>query len=138
MGGPNTAEKVNWMCNMVVELFKENPSGSIQADDVLEYLSSVLDNEFDTIIDDGSAEMVCSSIVGYYNRLSVGDRDFVVNKLEALIAKQALLKQSQQQLAPAPEPTEVPASEQNNSRDTEMADDSEPVDDGWTVVRRKK
>src|SRR5699024_1058614 len=87
MGGPNTEEKVNWMCCMVVELFNDNPDGSIQTDDVLEYISDVINNEFDTIIEDGSAEMVCSSIVAYYNHILSGNKDFVLAKLESLKQK---------------------------------------------------
>lgn len=142
MGGPNTAEKVNWMCSMIVDLFKNNAPGSIQIDDVLEYLCSVIDNEFDTIIEDGSAEMVCTSIVGYYNHLTSGRKDFVMTQLVTLVAKQALLKQSQQ-----PQQQRVP-SEQSTSamsskiadipEDAEMGGDDEPVDDGWTTVRRKR
>ena len=143
MGGPNTEEKVNWLCSMIVDLFNDNPDGSVQADDVLEYMSEVINNEFDTIIEDGSAEMICSSIVAYYTHILAGNKDFVLAKLETLKQKQALLNAQNQQsdsvaTQSSPSNFNVTSKEASSSGDAEMTDSNEPDPDGWTVVRRKR
>ncbi|KAH9404759.1 rRNA accumulation- protein [Tyrophagus putrescentiae] len=147
MGGPNVKEKIEWLAKMVVKLFSDNADGTVLPDDVLEYLDTVLDNEFDTVIDDGSAEMVSQSIVAYYNRICAGETQFVLNKMEEVLKKNAQRKEQLQQASTSgqfevtPKSTSTVKSSQTNASemmDTEDANGEAVVDDGWTVVKRKK
>lgn len=146
MGGPNAVEKINWLCSMIVQLFKDNAAGSVLTDDVLEYLDTVMDNEFDTVIDDGSAEMICQSIVAYYNRISSGDKEYVISKLEGLLSKRTQMMEQLRQASTSgqfeisPKSTTVTSNQTSASEMMDMEDDNREtvVDDGWTVVRRKK
>lgn len=138
MGGPNVNEKVHWLCSMIVQMFREN--AVVLTDDVLVYLDAVMDNEFDTVIDDGSSEMVSQSIVGYYHRITSGDKDFVIAKLDGLQSKRT---QMMEQIRLASTSGQFKVTSKSNEDASEMMDADDdtseaPVDDGWTVVRRKK
>lgn len=144
MGGPDSADKVNWMCDWIVKLFADNQN--IFQDDLSELLAQILNNEFDTIIEDGSLEMICSSICAYYNNILSGNVEFVMNKINILKQKHANLEIEQRNPIFDDLTIVSPYVGQMNpvvQNDVEMSnkgdnDDQDGDGGGWTVVKRKK
>lgn len=145
MGGPLCQEKITWLCNGIVQLFHDNQNLII--DDLCDFVSTVLNNEFDTIIEDGSLEMVCTSIFCFHCKISLGDCEYVQNKLNILKQKYHDSNKYIQELTNSQNYEESSSTEKLDKGDIseiKMDVDDEPKkapddnNDGWTVVRRRK
>ncbi|CAN7976897.1 unnamed protein product, partial [Ixodes persulcatus] len=56
MGGPDAKAKERWLVQAIEEYFAQN--ANLHPDEVEYVLASILDSEFDTIIEDGSVAQV--------------------------------------------------------------------------------
>ncbi|CAN8001603.1 unnamed protein product, partial [Ixodes hexagonus] len=56
MGGPDAKAKEKWLVQAIEEYFAKN--ANLHPDEVEFVLASILDTEFDTIIEDGSVAQV--------------------------------------------------------------------------------
>jgi pre-rRNA-processing protein TSR2 len=70
MGGKDSNEKLIWMKEVIKQFFKDNNDLTIE--EVMDFIAEIIDNEFDTIIEDGSLQMVSSSLCKYYQLCSSG------------------------------------------------------------------
>jgi pre-rRNA-processing protein TSR2 len=59
-GGPESAEKRDWLCGAIADLFVSRPE--TDAADVEEVLLQVMTDEFDVVVDDGSAGEIADRI----------------------------------------------------------------------------
>jgi pre-rRNA-processing protein TSR2 len=59
-GGPESAEKRDWLCGAIADLFTSRPE--TDAGDVEEVLLQVMTDEFDVVVDDGSAGEIADRI----------------------------------------------------------------------------
>jgi pre-rRNA-processing protein TSR2 len=89
-GGPDGADKRRWMAGEIVDAF-ETPSkdGIPDAEYIEDMLLQVMSDEFDTNLEDGSAERVGKDIVKLWNDIHVkmtGEEE--VTRLEAAANKQ--------------------------------------------------
>ncbi|KAF7488544.1 Pre-rRNA-processing protein TSR2 -like protein [Sarcoptes scabiei] len=82
MGGNDAKQKIEWFCENIVELFAMNPT--LDLNDLTDYVSEVLDEEFNTIIGDGSLDMVCANIYTFEKHIVQNDYEFVIGKLELI------------------------------------------------------
>ncbi|XP_033927663.1 pre-rRNA-processing protein TSR2 homolog isoform X2 [Melopsittacus undulatus] len=55
-GGPHSSEKAAWLEGAVLEFLSQNPE--LAEDEVEDFLAEVMDNEFDTAVEDGSLRQV--------------------------------------------------------------------------------
>ncbi|KAM6389951.1 pre-rRNA-processing protein TSR2 homolog, partial [Rhynochetos jubatus] len=55
-GGPQSPEKAAWLVGAVQEFFTQN--ADLEEEEVEEFLAEVMDNEFDTAVEDGSLRQV--------------------------------------------------------------------------------
>ncbi|KAH7646129.1 pre-rRNA-processing protein TSR2 homolog [Dermatophagoides farinae] len=149
MGGPNTTTKIEWLCDSIVQLFRDNNHLIVQ--DLIDFIAEILDNEFDTIIEDGSLEMISESIFGYYQKILAGDQKFVLDKLQQTKEKYTETNKREKERQTLTTPSSLlSCSEQTTTSGQQIATDSLmmmdddndnndcPENDGWTVVRRKK
>jgi len=84
-GGPNAAAKRTWLASVIVDAFEEeNPIPDDQY--VEELLLQVMSDEFETVIEDGSAESVSQDIVQMWDETRAGKQDLVL-KFEGLAEK---------------------------------------------------
>ncbi|KAL1977365.1 hypothetical protein VTN31DRAFT_224 [Thermomyces dupontii] len=60
-GGPESGDKRDWLCGAVSEMFTERPE--TDAEDLEEVLIQVMNDEFDVVVDDGSAAEVARQIM---------------------------------------------------------------------------
>jgi pre-rRNA-processing protein TSR2 len=58
-GGPDSGDKRDWLAAVVVDMFSFPPGKSVDVDDVEEVLLQVMEDEFDVVLEDGSAGQVC-------------------------------------------------------------------------------
>ncbi|XP_046569167.1 pre-rRNA-processing protein TSR2 homolog [Haliotis rubra] len=63
-GGPDSQEKAEWMVYAIETWFKEN--ANIQSDELEDFLTDVMNAEFDMVIDDNSLPQVAQMICKYY------------------------------------------------------------------------
>ncbi|TID24577.1 hypothetical protein CANINC_003049 [Pichia inconspicua] len=63
-GGPQSAEKRDWISGLVIEAFESNKTIDIIY--IHEILSGAMEDEFDTILEDDSTIQVAAKIVKYY------------------------------------------------------------------------
>ncbi|KAF8220114.1 hypothetical protein L208DRAFT_1382760 [Tricholoma matsutake] len=81
-GGHGALEKRTWLASVIVDAFEETvPSPDDQY--IEELLLQVMTDEFDVVIEDGSAEIVASDIVKIWEEAEVGRQDLVL-KFEEL------------------------------------------------------
>ncbi|KAI2806020.1 rRNA accumulation- protein [Blomia tropicalis] len=139
MGGTDTPAKLEWMNGVIMQLFETNGE-NLMVQDVVDYVSEIIDNEFDTIIEDGSTEMICSSITAYYNHIRKGDLQFVMEKLESFNKKTsyAVNAETVYQIEKTDNEFSSTVTDESIKINNIEMDNAKPEDDGWTVVRRKR
>ena len=77
-GGPGASSKRTWLASVIVDAFEEQkPTPDDQY--IEEILLQVMSDEFETVIEDGSAEAVAEDIVRLWNETQIGKEDLVVN-----------------------------------------------------------
>ncbi|PKK17097.1 hypothetical protein A306_00014891, partial [Columba livia] len=57
-GGPQSPEKAAWLAGALQDFFTQN--ADLEEEEVEEFLAEVMDNEFDTAVEDGSLQQVGS------------------------------------------------------------------------------
>jgi len=81
-GGPGAAAKRTWIASEIVDAFEtQNPVPDDQY--IEELLLQILSDEFDTELEDGSAESVGVDVVRLWEETGLGKQD-LVNKFEEL------------------------------------------------------
>ncbi|KAM9258084.1 LOW QUALITY PROTEIN: pre-rRNA-processing protein TSR2 homolog [Morus bassanus] len=144
-GGPRGPEKAAWLAGALQDYFTQNAAGE---EEVEEFLAEVMDNEFDTSVEDGSLRQVSRELVTLFAWASRGDVGGVGEALGAL-ARRGRLRAA---LAAAPggdpaPPHGTPPREGEGSSEEEEEEEEEeamecgtppPPPDGWTLVRRRR
>ncbi|XP_075932465.1 pre-rRNA-processing protein TSR2 homolog isoform X2 [Anarhichas minor] len=138
-GGVYGQQKADWMVDVVQQYFHDN--ADLQQCEVEDFIAELMDQEFDTVVDDGSLPQVCDSLVQSFSQWQQG-------ALEQLQQTINTLTQKKSQRATAPpthsdedsgDETQVMECESSvpsvSSRDPPPPRDEEA---GWTVVRKKK
>ncbi|XP_070559577.1 pre-rRNA-processing protein TSR2 homolog [Ptychodera flava] len=115
-GGQHSQEKARWLVGAVEEWFREN--SNIEPYELEDFLAVILDNEFDTIADDGSLPQVSQLICNYFKLCQEGRENEVLAKI----------KQSPK--------SHLSACQQiQNDKDEEMEESKEDVNHENTVAR---
>ncbi|KAL7884625.1 hypothetical protein AOLI_G00073950 [Acnodon oligacanthus] len=153
-GGVYSQQKAEWMVDAVQQYFHDN--NDLEEDEVEEFLSDLMNNEFDTVVDDGSLPQVAQKVCVMFQQCQQGKLAEVREHIHQLELKRAA---GRAKVTPVKAPTE----EEEESGDDEesmecdeagagasvssaavkdqqppSATATEEEDDGWTVVRRKK
>ena len=71
-GGPDSAQKRTWIASVIVNTFEEQPTPP-DAEYIEEMLLQIMDDEFETIVDDESAESVAKDITNLWKDIHLGD-----------------------------------------------------------------
>ncbi|XP_068034769.1 pre-rRNA-processing protein TSR2 homolog isoform X2 [Anomalospiza imberbis] len=53
-GGPQGPEKAAWLSSALLDFFTQN--ADLEQEEVEDFLAEVMDNEFDTVVEDGSLQ----------------------------------------------------------------------------------
>ena len=70
-GGPDSAQKRTWIASVIVDTF-EQPTPP-DAEYIEEMLLQIMDDEFETIVEDGSSESVAKDITNLWKDIHLGD-----------------------------------------------------------------
>ncbi|KAI0078433.1 hypothetical protein K474DRAFT_1674137 [Panus rudis PR-1116 ss-1] len=71
-GGPASAQKRTWLASVIVDAFEEQTNPPPDAEYVEEMLLQVMEDEFETNLEDGSAEGVADDIIDLWNLIQQG------------------------------------------------------------------
>ena len=71
-GGPDSSKKRTWMASIIVDEFEEQATPP-DAEYIEELLLQIMDDEFETVIEDGSAESVARDIANLWKDVHSGD-----------------------------------------------------------------
>ncbi|KAJ6473150.1 Pre-rRNA-processing protein TSR2-domain-containing protein [Mycena sanguinolenta] len=148
-GGPGALQKRTWLASVIVDAFEETvPTPDDQY--VEEILLQVLADEFETDIEDGSAEVVALDIVRLWDETRIG-RDELVLKFESKAEGLRGKRMAAQELA-SNAPDEWEGEEGDDDEDDSGMDEDEEVpqlieprqreepeidEDGFTLVKGK-
>ncbi|XP_018608497.1 pre-rRNA-processing protein TSR2 homolog [Scleropages formosus] len=155
-GGFYSQQKADWLVDAVQQFFQEN--ADLQQYEVEDFLAEVMNNEFDTVVDDGSLPQVASRMCHLFQQCEQGRLSEVrshISRLEeekknagrakATQAKSTADKEEESEgEEPEAEPMECEEAIPGRSSST-LPQEQDPAlpsspdtEDGWTVVRRKK
>jgi hypothetical protein len=142
MGGPESEAKYEAFIQAFGEYLTRNlrPSLAISAQesDIQEYLDEILDEEFHTVLDDGSSSELAQLFLRYIHLILQGKLTEVQEELQ--------IQQSN------PPPIQMSIRQENDDDDSSSSEsDNDPIEeekpktqsmdideDGWTTVHRKK
>ena len=147
--GHHTSAIAEWMIDAVVQWFGENEN--LEPYEVTEFLETILNQEFNLVVDDGSTDEIGTTICDFYQLCICSNKsnDEILGKIHSLpkcdLSRCRILDgneetcQNQDQLEQQMDSMQVENSEssshQNNTTETPKLE----VDpDGWVVVGRKK
>ncbi|KAL1744482.1 Pre-rRNA-processing protein TSR2-domain-containing protein [Schizophyllum fasciatum] len=146
-GGPNAAEKRTWLAGVIVDAFEQEAD---TPDDqyIEEMLLQVMEDEFDTVIEDGTGEEVAKDIVRVWEETRRGQSG-TVTRFEELAEKK---KGRPTNVQVQPGTTEEEGEWEDEDEDEEMDDapqlierrapqpktEPEVDEDGFTTVAKGK
>jgi pre-rRNA-processing protein TSR2 len=147
-GGPDGAHKRRWMAGEIVDAFESPSSDGIPDDQYIEeMLLQIMSDEFDAMLEDGSAECVGKDVVKLWNDIhgkEIGEEE--VARLENLSNKQRGRKVPAKVEVKSDDEFDEESSEEDEDdedaprlihRPSEEPDQPEVDEDGFTLVKRK-
>ncbi|XP_064156650.1 pre-rRNA-processing protein TSR2 homolog [Anguilla rostrata] len=157
-GGVHSQQKANWMVDAVQQYFREN--NNLEQYEVEDFLADLMNNEFDTVVDDGSLPQVALQVSQFFKQCEQGNWSEVEGQIAKLSQKKATGRAKATSVqTPANEEEEEESEEEEegaeamdcgeatetkssaklpNEQDPPSPPSAGPDEDGWTVVRRKK
>ncbi|XP_078678858.1 pre-rRNA-processing protein TSR2 homolog [Branchiostoma floridae x Branchiostoma belcheri] len=167
-GGVHSTAKAQWMVEAVTQWFQEN--ADIEPCELEDFLAEILNNEFDTVADDGSLSQIAQQICGSYRLCRQGRQQEVLSRIQQLPKAQLSGcvaatgpeqddddddddeedgkeedKDEDMEVTPSSSVENGPQHQkpQSQQADNKSAQDmesqsQEDIDDGWTVVTKKK
>ncbi|KAL2103443.1 hypothetical protein ACEWY4_000311 [Coilia grayii] len=153
-GGVYSQQKADWMVDAVQQYFHDN--SDLQQYEVEDFLSELMNNEFDTMVDDGSLPEVALQVCQMFKQCQQGK----VEEVKGQISQLARKKSAGRVKATAVKSPAEEEEDESDEDDTEAmecdgaagvspnhapprpanppAPPPDEADDGWTVVRKKK
>ncbi|KAG7521330.1 hypothetical protein JOB18_046314 [Solea senegalensis] len=136
-GGVYGQQKADWMVDVVQQYFHDN--ADLQQSEIEDFIADLMDQEFDTVVDDGSLPQVSLSLLQMFSQWQQGALQQLQLKVNTMTQKRERAK------------VQAPPTVSNNDDEEEMqVMESAPSvsrtppappqeeDDGWTVVRKRK
>jgi pre-rRNA-processing protein TSR2 len=151
-GGAHGSEKRTWLASVIVDAFEEQvPAPDDQY--IEEMLLQVMADEFEAVVEDGSAESVAQDVVKIWDQTRIG-KDDLVKKFEELAEKMKGKKASAQEKVVSDDEDEGDWEDGEGDEEDEMEEDEAPQlmqlpleerkkegpevdEEGFTVVRGK-
>ncbi|XP_029579804.1 pre-rRNA-processing protein TSR2 homolog [Salmo trutta] len=149
-GGVYGQQKADWMVDVVQQYFHDN--ANLQPDEVEDYIADLMNNEFDTVVEDGSLPQVAQKVSQIFTQCQQGKLAEVKDQIVKLNKKSA------ERAIVTPQPNAADDVESNGDEtefmECEAATSTNPPrsaapkqtdqpqsqeeNDGWTTVVRKK
>ncbi|XP_059805599.1 pre-rRNA-processing protein TSR2 homolog [Hypanus sabinus] len=152
-GGAHSQQKAAWMVTAVEQYFHDN--ADLESEEVEELLADILDNEFDTVVEDGSLSEVAHQIWSTFALCQRGQESEVRARIQQLVERRDRVRVEVVPARGSGEEAEEDDSEEDGAEamdcDSQAAPEprslcpaaaegpsKEEDPDGWTVVRRKR
>nr|XP_020469455.1 pre-rRNA-processing protein TSR2 homolog [Monopterus albus] len=138
-GGVYGQQKADWMVDVVQQYFHDNTD--LQQCEVEDFIAELMDQEFDTVVEDGSLPQVSVSLLQVFSQWQEGALQQLQHTINTLTQKSqraavvAPLTQSDEDSNDETQKMECEASCPSANRTDPPPHDEE---DGWTVVKKKK
>uniref|UniRef100_A0A8C5K1J5 Pre-rRNA-processing protein TSR2 homolog n=1 Tax=Jaculus jaculus TaxID=51337 RepID=A0A8C5K1J5_JACJA len=160
-GGVHSKEKAEWLGSAVEEYFMGN--ADLELEEIEDFLGELMNTEFDTVVEDGSLPQVSQQLQTMFCHFQKGDVAALREMTSHITQKKCKITATT--LMPAGESdvdeddvdsveemevTEVTATNdgaamdgvcpqpESSQPDTQTIKEEDIVEDGWTIVRRKK
>ncbi|KAM9855360.1 pre-rRNA-processing protein TSR2 homolog [Aulostomus maculatus] len=141
-GGVYGQQKADWLVDVVQQYFHDN--ADLQQYEVEDFIANLMDQEFDTVVDDGSLPQVSLLLMQMFCQWQQGALQQLSHSVQSLTHKNtprakvtAPPTQSDSESDSEAQVMECEASSPSVSR-TDAPPPSQEEEDGWTVVRKKK
>lgn len=141
LGGTQSKEIAKWMVTVVENFFKENDN--VLAQEIAEYMEDLMNNEFNTLCEDGSLEEMGESLCKYFQLIKDGNEAEVILELKKFKGSSVHLSKTttNHDNSTLNEENDLEGSLQNHREDldtTRKSTRSEPDEDGWVTVTKGK
>ena len=146
-GGPHGLEKRRWLASVIVDAFEQQVPPP-DAPYVEEMLLQIMEDEFDTAVEDSSTEILADDVVELWNQIQIGRPDMML-KFEEQAEKLKGTKLAVQEITNDNDNEWEDDDDDNESVDDDEAptllrpgevsvnDPPEVDDDGFTLVKSK-
>ncbi|XP_070696117.1 pre-rRNA-processing protein TSR2 homolog [Pempheris klunzingeri] len=145
-GGVYGQQKADWMVEVVQQYFHDNDD--LQQFEVEDFIAQLMDQEFDTVVDDGSLPQVSVSLLQVFSQWQQG----ALQQLQDTIDTLSQRKSQRPKVAAPPTPSDDDSEDEPQAMECESSSPSvgrtnpppppppppQDEEDGWTVVRKKK
>ncbi|KAK5613107.1 hypothetical protein CRENBAI_001440 [Crenichthys baileyi] len=141
-GGVYGQQKADWMVDVVQQYFHDN--ADLQQYEVEDFLSQLMDQEFDTMVEDGSLPQVSVGLLQLFDQWQQGALQQLQNTVQTLThtktPRAKVTAPPTQSDSESGEETQVMECEESSPSSSTAPPPPPPQDeeDGWTLVRRKK
>ncbi|KAM3872296.1 pre-rRNA-processing protein TSR2 homolog [Diretmus argenteus] len=153
-GGVYGQQKADWLADVVQQYFYDN--ADLQQDEVEDYITDLMDQEFNTVVDDGSLPQLSSQLCQLFAQYQQGALEQLRQTVNTLTKKTDRAKVTAASTAADEEESEEeaeamecssssPSASSASSLSASSASQTRPEhpppsqdEDGWTVVRKKK
>ncbi|XP_071961307.1 pre-rRNA-processing protein TSR2 homolog [Antedon mediterranea] len=152
-GGPYGREKAEWFVGAIWQWFQENDG--IEPDELDEFLSEILNTEFDTIAEDGSSYQICKKICDFFNLYKSGNHSSILREIQEV--PKARLDGCTSAAGQEDDDDQKDVSQHNceammsnaslvngndsatqSNKESTTEKNSQDEDDGWTIIKRGK
>ncbi|XP_034027709.1 pre-rRNA-processing protein TSR2 homolog [Thalassophryne amazonica] len=137
-GGVYSQQKADWMVDVVQNYFHDN--ADLQQCEVEDFVAHLMDQEFDTVVDDGSLPQVSHCLCQMFSLWQQGALQQLRHKVVELTKKTERAKVKASTVPSDDSDTEVMDCEEASGPSVQKAlpPPTQDEEDGWTVVRKKK
>ncbi|KAM5290941.1 pre-rRNA-processing protein TSR2 homolog isoform 1-T1 [Glossophaga mutica] len=154
-GGVHSQEKAEWLGGAVEEYFFRN--ADLELDEVEDFLGELMTNEFDTVVEDGSLPQVSQQLNTMFHHFQRGDGTALKEMASSITQRKCRVRATTLTTAKetdedvdSVEDMEVTATNdgaaadgvcpqpESSGPDSQTIKEEDIVEDGWTIVRRKK
>ncbi|KAM5195217.1 pre-rRNA-processing protein TSR2 homolog isoform 2-T2 [Hipposideros larvatus] len=131
-GGVHSREKAEWLGGAVEEYFFRN--ADLELDEVEDFLGELMTNEFDTVVEDGSLPQVSQQLQTMFQYFQRGDGAALKEMASHITRRKCKVTATNDGAAT----DGVCPQLQPSVLDSQTIKEEDIVEDGWTIVRRKK
>jgi pre-rRNA-processing protein TSR2 len=140
MGGSQAREKEEWLVSVTYDFIRDNKFNP-EIYELEDFIGEIIDNEFDTVVDDGSLEILSRNIYQLCRLQREAREEELIQQLEMLEIQKQRLQFPKESMDQPPSTMSPSGTSKANTEETGMeVDDSrnEPDSEGWTVVNNRK
>ncbi|XP_061841497.2 pre-rRNA-processing protein TSR2 homolog [Nerophis lumbriciformis] len=141
-GGVYGQQKADWMADVVQQYFHDNTD--LDQCEVEDYIATLMDQEFHTVVDDGSLPQVCVGLMQMFSQWQQGALEQLTHSIQSLTQNKTL----RAKVTVVPTPPESESDEETQAMECETTSVNitnhpppppPPQDeDGWTLVQKRK